>query len=251
MGMDACMARATLLAPAVLWALLGSHPPGHGWPRSRYEALRLEDPRRVYLQEGVFDRGDGVRQDPVVSHQLLGGGAGPLVHQRKEELLLGVVMMVQRHPERRKGAPHPSHVRGLALEGGRDAPGGRTELVVDREERRGRTRDGGHCSFVSDTRRLVYNMYKLYIWLMSKRLSASEARARFADVLDRVAHNGERVVIERRGKILGAVVGAEDLHLLERLRKLEDEEDRDAAARARKEKGSIAWALIKQDLGLG
>ena len=98
---------------------------------------------------------------------------------------------------------------------------------------------------------LVYNVYKLYIWRMSKRLSASEARARFADVLDRVAHKGERVVIERRGKILGAVVGAEDLHVLERLRELEDEEDRDAAARARKEKGSIAWALIKQDLGLG
>ena len=78
----------------------------------------------------------------------------------------------------------------------------------------------------------------------------SEARARFADVLDRVAHKGERVVIERRGKVLGAVVSAEDLRILERVRELEDEEDAKAAARARKERGSIAWAIIKRDLGI-
>jgi prevent-host-death family protein len=85
---------------------------------------------------------------------------------------------------------------------------------------------------------------------MSKRLSATAARANFSEVLDRVALGGERVIIERRGKVLGAVVSREDLELLERLRALETEEDRLAVARARKEKGSIAWALIKRDLGL-
>jgi hypothetical protein len=34
------------------------------------------------------------------------------------------------------------------------------------------------------------------------------------------------------------------------VRELEDEEDRAAVARARKERGSIAWTLIKRDLGL-
>jgi prevent-host-death family protein len=85
---------------------------------------------------------------------------------------------------------------------------------------------------------------------MSKHISASEARAHFAEVLDRVAQGRGRVVIERRGKVLGAVVSREDLEVLERLRKLEDDEDRAAVARARKEKGSVAWALIKHDLGL-
>lgn len=84
----------------------------------------------------------------------------------------------------------------------------------------------------------------------SKRVSASEARAHFADVLDRVSQGGERVVIERRGKLLGAVVSRQDLEVLERVRELEDEEDRAAVARARKERGSIAWTLIKRDLGL-
>jgi prevent-host-death family protein len=86
---------------------------------------------------------------------------------------------------------------------------------------------------------------------MSKRMSTSAARAHFAEILDRVAEKGERVVIERRGKVLGAVVSREDLETLEKLRALEDEEDRTAIARARKEKGSIAWALIKRDLGIG
>ena len=36
--------------------------------------------------------------------------------------------------------------------------------------------------------------------------------------VDRVAHGGERVIIERRGKVLGAVVSADDLALLERVR---------------------------------
>ncbi len=86
---------------------------------------------------------------------------------------------------------------------------------------------------------------------MIRRLSASRARAEFADVLDRVANEGERVVIERRGKVLGAVVSKQDLELLERVRELEDEEDRAAVARARRDRGSIAWARIKRDLGLG
>jgi prevent-host-death family protein len=85
---------------------------------------------------------------------------------------------------------------------------------------------------------------------MSKRISASAARAQLPSLLDRVAHGGERVIIERRGKVLGAVVSREDFELLERLRELEGEEDSRAISRARKEKGSIAWALIKRDLGL-
>jgi prevent-host-death family protein len=82
------------------------------------------------------------------------------------------------------------------------------------------------------------------------RLSTSQARAQFADVLERVAFKGERVVIERRGKVLGAVISAEDLELLERVRALENEEDAGAVRRARREKGRIPWEMIKRDLGI-
>jgi prevent-host-death family protein len=49
-------------------------------------------------------------------------------------------------------------------------------------------------------------------------LSRHQARAQFDDVLRRVAFNGERIVIERNGRVLGVVVPAEDLVLLERAR---------------------------------
>lgn len=89
-----------------------------------------------------------------------------------------------------------------------------------------------------------------YILYKMTRLSTSQARAQFADVLERVAFKGERVVIERRGKVLGAVVSAEDLAVLEQIRALEDETDTAAVRRARREKGRIPWETIKRDLGL-
>lgn len=89
-----------------------------------------------------------------------------------------------------------------------------------------------------------------YILYKMTRLSTSQARSQFADVLERVAFKGERIVIERRGKVLGAVVSADDLAILERVRALEDEADTVAARGARKEKGRIPWETIKRDLGI-
>jgi prevent-host-death family protein len=83
-----------------------------------------------------------------------------------------------------------------------------------------------------------------------RALSASKAREQFSEVLDRVAFHGERVVIARRGKVLGAIVSREDLATLERLRELEDADDAAAARSARKERGRIPWETIKRDLGI-
>lgn len=99
-------------------------------------------------------------------------------------------------------------------------------------------------------RSVLHKWVGSYILYKMTRLSTSQARSQFADVLERVAFKGERIVIERRGKVLGAVVSAEDLAILEKVRALEDEEDSAAVRRARKEKGRIPWETIKRDLGL-
>ena len=78
-------------------------------------------------------------------------------------------------------------------------------------------------------------------------LSASEARDHLPDALNRVAFAGERVVIERRGKPVAALVSLEDLELL---RSLEDRSDLTAARKALKEKGRLPWAELKAELGL-
>jgi malate synthase len=59
---------------------------------------------------------------------------------------------------------------------------------------------------------------------------------------------GERVIVERRGKNLFALVSVEDLELLERL---EDETDIRLARKAMREKGpNIPWEKVKKDLGV-
>ena len=82
------------------------------------------------------------------------------------------------------------------------------------------------------------------------RVAVSKAREDLADMLNRVAYGHERVLIERRGKNLAALVPVEDLELLELL---EDKADLAAARKALAEakgKKPIAWKDLKKKLGL-
>lgn len=49
------------------------------------------------------------------------------------------------------------------------------------------------------------------------RLATTDARYQFADLLNRVAYGKERIVLERRGRPLAALVPVEDLRILEAL----------------------------------
>ncbi len=81
-------------------------------------------------------------------------------------------------------------------------------------------------------------------------VGVAEIRNNLADTLNRVVYQGERIVLERRGKGVAAIVSMEDLTLLEAL---EDREDVRAAKRAladmkRKGEGPIPLAKIKKRL---
>ena len=82
------------------------------------------------------------------------------------------------------------------------------------------------------------------------RINASEVRSAFADILNRVAYGGERIVLHRRGKNVAALVPLEDFALLEKLEdNIDLKEARTALAEAKK-KGTIPWKKIKADLNL-
>ena len=81
---------------------------------------------------------------------------------------------------------------------------------------------------------------------MSVVMKTTDARAHFSDLLNQVGVKGDRVVLERHGKKLVAMVPAEDLELLERL---EDEADLRAAKKA-KRGGRISLADLKAELEL-
>lgn len=56
-------------------------------------------------------------------------------------------------------------------------------------------------------------------FVVAKHVSAREARARFAELTDRVRYSGEPVVVEKQGQPFVAVVNLEDFILLERFRR--------------------------------
>lgn len=59
---------------------------------------------------------------------------------------------------------------------------------------------------------------------VEKTMGSSEAREAFPDLVARAAYANERVVIERRGKPMAALISVDELRLYERL--LSDYEDR-------------------------
>jgi prevent-host-death family protein len=76
-------------------------------------------------------------------------------------------------------------------------------------------------------------------------LPVTEVRNNLAEILNRVAYGGERVVLQRRQKGVAAVVPMEDLALLEAL---EDQADLKAALKAKKEKGRVPLSAVKARL---
>jgi prevent-host-death family protein len=80
------------------------------------------------------------------------------------------------------------------------------------------------------------------------RMSVAKIRNNLAEALNRAAYAGERVILERRGKPVAALVSIDDVELLERL---EDEADLRAARKARKEGGKpIPFDHVMAELGI-
>ena len=79
------------------------------------------------------------------------------------------------------------------------------------------------------------------------RIPASAVRDSFSETLDRVAYKGERIVLERQGKAVAALVSVKDLELLE---SLEGRLDAEAVLGAREESGDIPYEEVRRKAGL-
>lgn len=83
---------------------------------------------------------------------------------------------------------------------------------------------------------------------MTQRLNSSEARASFADAVNRACFGGERTIIRRHGKDVAAVVSIQDFKTLEGL---EDRLDlQEARTIMKKPSRLIPWEKVKADLNL-
>ncbi|MBI5814063.1 MAG: type II toxin-antitoxin system prevent-host-death family antitoxin [Nitrospinae bacterium] len=85
------------------------------------------------------------------------------------------------------------------------------------------------------------------------RIAASVLREVLADTVNRVAYGKERIVLQKRGKDVAALVPMQDMDLLEKLEDLADFDEAEKALAEMKSKGEkpIPWAKAKQRLGLG
>lgn len=82
------------------------------------------------------------------------------------------------------------------------------------------------------------------------KISVSEAREEFSEVINQVSYSGQRIILHRHGKALAAIIPVGDLELLEAI---EDSVDIEKATKALKEaakKGTISWSDLKKELGL-
>ncbi len=78
-------------------------------------------------------------------------------------------------------------------------------------------------------------------------LTVGQAREDWSETVSRVAFRGDRLVLERHGKAVCAMVPMDDLDVIEAL---EDRMDLTAARKALKEEGTVAWHQIKKRLNL-
>jgi prevent-host-death family protein len=83
---------------------------------------------------------------------------------------------------------------------------------------------------------------------MLNKISAADARKKFANIINRVAYGKESFVLTRRGEALAAIVSMEDLKLLQELEEQMDVED---AWKARNEPGeNISWEKLREELDI-
>lgn len=86
-------------------------------------------------------------------------------------------------------------------------------------------------------------------------IPVSEFKNEIAETLNRVAYSGERVLLQRHGKDVAALISIKELELLEQIEELEDEIDLREALKALKEIKSgkdkvVAWNDVKKEFGL-
>jgi len=82
-------------------------------------------------------------------------------------------------------------------------------------------------------------------------LTVAEAKNRFSDLLRRAQYGGERVIVERHGKPVAAIVSTDDLRRLESAEDAADLQDARAALAQAKAHGTVRLDRVLRKYGLG
>lgn len=81
-------------------------------------------------------------------------------------------------------------------------------------------------------------------------MTVAEAKNRFSDVLRRAEYGGERVIVERHGKPVAAIVSTEDLRRLEAAEDATDLRDAQVALTEATHTGAVPLETVLRKYGL-
>ena len=81
-------------------------------------------------------------------------------------------------------------------------------------------------------------------------MTVAEAKNRFSDVLRRAEYGGERVIVERHGKPVAAIVSTDDLRRLEAADDAADLRDAQVALTEATQEGTVALETVLRKYGL-
>lgn len=81
-------------------------------------------------------------------------------------------------------------------------------------------------------------------------ISTIEAAEKFTDLINRVAHNKERIILTRRGKEIVAIVPLDDLHLLQESQNKRDLQEAIDALKEARHTGTVSLEQLKEEVGI-
>jgi prevent-host-death family protein len=78
-------------------------------------------------------------------------------------------------------------------------------------------------------------------------ISTLEAKEQFTDLINRVAHSKERIILTRRGKEIAAIICLEDLNLLHASEDKHDLREAIESLKEAREVGTVSLDQLKQE----
>jgi prevent-host-death family protein len=85
--------------------------------------------------------------------------------------------------------------------------------------------------------------------MTTSSISTIDAKEEFSELVHRVSHNKERIILIRRGKEVAAIIPLEDLFLLQESQNKSDLHDAVEALKEARNQGTVTLEELKTEIG--
>lgn len=85
--------------------------------------------------------------------------------------------------------------------------------------------------------------------MSTSSINTSDAKEEFTEIVNRVSHNKERIILTRRGHPIAVIIPFEDLALLQESQNKNDLEEAVGALKEARQKGAKTLDELKEEIG--